>query len=80
MSGVGFVVTEAFWLRWEKEARSDMVRQVNAEARKVAKAQGEDVASESCAGATLANGTPLLQTRHSKKLKHVCRQLKNRRS
>ena len=41
---------EAFWLRWEKEARSDMVRKVEAEARKVAEAMGEDVASESSAG------------------------------
>ena len=41
---------EAFWLRWEKEARSDMVRKVEAEARKVAEAIGEDVASESSAG------------------------------
>ena len=40
---------EAFWLRWEKEVRSDMVRKVEAEARKVAEAQGEDVASESSA-------------------------------
>ena len=32
---------EAFWLRWEKEARSDMVRKVEAEARKVAEAMGE---------------------------------------
>ena len=31
---------EAFWLRWEKEARSDMSRKVEAEARKLA--QGED--------------------------------------
>ena len=38
---------EAFWVRWEKEARSDMVRKVEAEARKVAEAMGEDVASES---------------------------------
>ena len=36
---------EAFWLRWEKEARSDMSGTVEAEARKLA--QGEDVASES---------------------------------
>ena len=41
---------EAFWLRWEKEARCDMVRKVGAEARKVAEAIGEDVASESSAG------------------------------
>ena len=41
---------EAFWLRWEKEARSDMLRKVEAEARKMAEAQGEDVASESSAG------------------------------
>ena len=41
---------EAFWLRWEKEAHSDMVRKVEAEARKVAEATGEDVASESSAG------------------------------
>ena len=41
---------EAFWLRWEKEARSDMWRKVEAEARKMAAAQGEDVASESSAG------------------------------
>ena len=32
---------EAFWLRWEKEARSDMSRKVEAEARKLA--QREDV-------------------------------------
>ena len=38
---------EAFWLRWEEEARSDMSRKVEAEARKLA--QGEDVASESSA-------------------------------
>ena len=38
---------EAFWLRWEKEARSDMSRKVEAHARKLA--QGKDVASESCA-------------------------------
>ena len=41
---------EAFWLRWEKEARSDMGRKVEAEVRKVAKAMGEDVAWESSAG------------------------------
>ena len=41
---------EAFWLRWEKKARSDMVRNVEAEAPKVAEAMGEDVASESSAG------------------------------
>ena len=41
---------EAFWLMWEKEARSDMLRKVEAEARKMAEAQGEDVASESSAG------------------------------
>ena len=41
---------EAFWPRWEKEARSDMLRKVEAEARKMAEAQGEDVASESSAG------------------------------
>ena len=41
---------EAFWLRWEKEARSDMLRKVKAEARKMAEAQGEDVASESFVG------------------------------
>ena len=35
---------EAFWLRWEKEARSNMSRKVEAEARKPAR--GEDVASE----------------------------------
>ena len=34
---------EAFWLRWEKEVRSDMLRKVEAEARKMAEAQGEDV-------------------------------------
>ena len=45
-----FARVEAFWLRWEKEARSDMLRKVQAEARKVAEAQGEDVASESSAG------------------------------
>ena len=32
---------EAFWLRWEKKARSDMVRKVEAEARKVAEAIGK---------------------------------------
>ena len=41
-------MVEAFWLRWEKEARSDMSRKVAAEARKLA--HGEDVASESSAG------------------------------
>ena len=41
---------EGFWLRWEKEACSDMMRKVEAEARKVAEAHGEDVASESSAG------------------------------
>ena len=41
---------EAFWLRWEKEARSDMVRKVKAAARKVGEAMGEDVPSESSAG------------------------------
>ena len=40
----------AFWLRWEKEARSDMLRKVEAEARKMAEAQGDDVALESSAG------------------------------
>ena len=40
---------EAFWLRWEKEVRSDMLRKVEAEARKMAEAQGEDVAFESSA-------------------------------
>ena len=35
----------AFWLKWEKAARSDMSRKVEAEARKLA--QGEDVISES---------------------------------
>ena len=45
-----FARVEAFWLRWEKEARSEMLRKVQAEARKVANAQGEDVASESSAG------------------------------
>ena len=45
-----FPRVEAFWLRWEKEACSDMWRKVEAEARKVAEAQGEDVASESFAG------------------------------
>ena len=39
---------EAFWLRWEKEARSDMSRKLEAEARRLA--QGEAVASESSAG------------------------------
>ena len=39
---------DAFWLRWEKEARSDVSRKVEAEAQKLA--QGEDVASESSAG------------------------------
>ena len=38
---------EAFWLRWEKDARSDMSRKVEAAARKLAK--GEGLASESCA-------------------------------
>ena len=38
---------DAFWLRWEKEARSDVSRKVEAEARKLAR--GEDVASESSA-------------------------------
>ena len=46
-----FARVEAFWLRWEKEARSDMLRKVEAEARKVAEPQGKDVASESSAGA-----------------------------
>ena len=41
---------EAFWLRWEKEARSDMLRRVETEARKMAEAQREDVAFESFAG------------------------------
>ena len=41
---------EALWLRWEKESRSDMLRKVEAEARKMAEAQSEDVASESSAG------------------------------
>ena len=41
---------EAFWLRWKKEARSDMVRKVEAEAWMVAEAIGEDVASDSSAG------------------------------
>ena len=55
VSGVGqsaalLARVEAFWLRWEKEARSDMVRKVEAEARKVAEAMGEDVASEFSAG------------------------------
>ena len=36
---------EAFWLRWDNEAHSDMSRKVEAEARKLA--HGEDVASES---------------------------------
>ena len=27
---------EAFWLRWEKDARSDMSRKAEAEARKLA--------------------------------------------
>ena len=39
---------EAFWLRREKEARSDMSRKVEGEARKLAR--GEDVALESSAG------------------------------
>ena len=39
---------EALWLRWEKEARSDVSRKVEVEARELA--QGEDVASESSAG------------------------------
>ena len=39
-----------FSLRWGKEARSDMLRKVEAEASKMAEAQGEDVASESSAG------------------------------
>ena len=33
-----FARVEAFWLRWEKKARSDMLRKVEAEARKVAEA------------------------------------------
>ena len=45
-----FARVEAFWLRWEKEARSDMLCKVEAEARKVTEAEGEDVASESSAG------------------------------
>ena len=39
---------EAFLLRWEKEARSYMLRKVEAEARKLA--EGEDVASECFVG------------------------------
>ena len=42
------VWVDAFWLRWEKEARSDMSHKVEAEARKLA--EGENVASESSAG------------------------------
>ena len=45
-----FARVEAFWLRSENEARSDMLPKVEAEAQKVAEAQGEDVASESSAG------------------------------
>ena len=45
-----FARVEAFWLRWEKEARSDRLRKVEGEARKVAEAKGEDVASQSSAG------------------------------
>ena len=45
-----FARVEAFWLRCKMEALSDMLRKVEAEARKVAEAQGEDVASESSAG------------------------------
>ena len=45
-----FARVEAFWLRREKEARSDMLRKSEAEARKVAEAQGKDVASESSVG------------------------------
>ena len=41
---------EAFWLRWGKEARSDMSCKVESEARKLAEPQGEDVASEFSAG------------------------------
>ena len=41
---------EAFWLRWEKEARSDMLHRVEAETRKMAEAQREDVAFEPFAG------------------------------
>ena len=44
------VRVEGFWLRWEKEARSDMVRKVGAETQKVAEATDEDVASQSSAG------------------------------
>ena len=39
---------EACWLRWEKDARSDMSRKAEAEALKLP--QGEDVASESSFG------------------------------
>ena len=42
-----FARVEAFWLRWEKEARSDMLRKVEAETRNVAEGEGEDVAFES---------------------------------
>ena len=45
---------DAFWLRWEKEACSDMSRKVEAEARKLAK--GEDVAPESCAAKKIFRG------------------------
>ena len=39
---------EAFWLRWENEARSDMLRKVEAQQQKLA--QGEDVALKTSAG------------------------------
>ena len=45
---------QAFWLWWEKEARSDVSQKVEAEARKPA--EGEDVASESLGCAVLGRG------------------------
>ena len=45
---------EAFWLRWEKEVQSDVSRNVEAEARKLA--QGEDVASETSAVKKIVSG------------------------
>ena len=46
---------DAFWLRWEKEARSDMSRKVEAEAWKLVK--GEDVASE-CSARKISSVVP----------------------
>ena len=51
---------DAFWLRWEKEARSDMSRKVEAKAQKLA--QGEDVASESSVG----KGSPVVPWNRSR--------------